>query len=91
MRIKVEYTGPLRSAVGTGTEMLEVDGSDLGTLMGAIIAQHGNAAASLLLDGEGSLRPELIIAVNDQQVRRSETPTLHDGDLVTILHPISGG
>ena len=92
MKIHVHYTGPLRSAIGLGTEELEIVGAEgLSSVIDAIRKRHGADAVTVLVDSSGALRRELLFAINDQQVRRDAMPTLEDGDRITILHPISGG
>jgi len=92
MLIKVEYGAQARAAAGTASESLEVEpGCDLPALARQLAERHGQSLRGLLLDHEGRPRPSNIAVVGEAMVRWDEPRPLRDGEVVTILSPISGG
>jgi molybdopterin converting factor small subunit len=90
MRVTIEYFGPAREATGIAREEVNCtppcSAQDLVT---RIARDRGGRLASLLLRGDG-LSPALLLSVNDQQVAGEPVP-LQDGDVVSIIPPVSGG
>jgi len=90
MRVTVEYFGPAREATGAGRE--EVDCTppcSAQDLVTRIARDRGGRLAGLLLR-DGRLSPALLLAINDGQVA-GETVPLKEGDVVSIIPPVSGG
>ena len=90
MRVTIEYFGPAREATGTAREEIDCtppcSAQDLVT---RIAHDRGGRLAGLLLR-DGRLSPALLLAVNDRQVAGEPVP-LQDGDVVSIIPPVSGG
>ena len=90
MHVTVEYFGPAREAIGTAREEVDctppLSAQDLVT---RIARSRGGRLASLLLHDD-RLSPALLLAVNDGQVAGDPVP-LKDGDVVSIIPPVSGG
>lgn len=91
MRVTVEYFGPAREAVGVASETIELDQQfTVAALVRRIAQTHGSRMAGLLLtNGEPSR--SLLLAVNEQQVESIERTILSDGDVLSIIPPVSGG
>lgn len=89
MRVTVEYFGPAREAAGVGNEVIDAT-SSAQALIRRIAHERGGRLATLLLS-DGELSRSLVLAVNDRQVSTQEKTELHDGDVVTIIPPVSGG
>lgn len=94
MKVSVRYSAQLKTAVGRALDELELpeDGT-LETLMSRLAVQLEPAAAAHLLTSAGTVRPGLLIVVN-QTVASSEaaaTTRLQSGDVVLLLPPIAGG
>jgi MoaD family protein len=89
MRVTVEFFGPARDAAGMSRLLIECaapcSAHDVVTRMAH---EHGGRLASLLLHDD-RLASSVIIAVNDRQAGADEQ--LKDGDVVTVIPPISGG
>ena len=95
MRVTVEYFGPAREAAGIGSETHSSPHTpcadmNVQSLIKHIALERGGRLATLLLI-DGKLSRSLILAVNDRQVSAEEQTELHDGDVVTIIPPVSGG
>lgn len=89
MRVTVEYFGPARDAAGVDREVIEVDTSvTAAQLVERIAGERSGRLASLLLV-RGKLSRSLLLAVNDRQV--AEPVGLVDGDVISIIPPVSGG
>jgi molybdopterin converting factor small subunit len=90
MRVTIEYFGPAREATGTAREEIDCappcSAQDLVT---RIARDRGGRLAGLLLRGD-LLSPSLLLAVNDGQVA-GQPVLLRDGDIVSIIPPVSGG
>ncbi len=92
MPITIQYETLLKRAAGTGSEILDVDGAeDVKSLIRQIARRRGDPLQSLLVDAAGDVRCSVLIFIGDQQVSASDSPALHDGDVVTLMSPISGG
>lgn len=90
MNIHVEYRSQLRLCVGASEERVALDaGADVGGLLRAIAERHGAAVAALLFSDGGLPSATLLCFVASEQVNGNST--LSDGDVVTLITPISGG
>ncbi len=91
MRVKVGYMAQIKAKAGTGSEEIELpESASLADLVRHITNKH-DALNDLLQDEEGTLRPTILVFVNDSQVDQGMSTTLHDGDDVSFLSPIAGG
>jgi molybdopterin converting factor small subunit len=88
MRVTVEYHGPAREAAGVASESLTTDAPSAHVLVTRLARERGGRLAALVLDGD-RLSRSLLIAVNDAQA--NESTALNDGDVVSIIPPVSGG
>lgn len=92
MKITVEYGAQARAAAGAASECVEVPpGCDLRGLARQLAERHGPAFRDLLLDQAGQPRPSNLAVLGEEMVRWDEPRPLRDGEVVTILSPISGG
>jgi len=82
---------PLRRLTG-GQAKVEVEGSDIGTLILAIDSQYPGVADKLL-DDDGNIKRFINVFVNDSEVRSLQglhTP-VQAGDKVSIVPAMAGG
>ena len=92
MKITVEYAAQVKRAAGVGSEVVEVDdGYSVQQLVQHVAQQHGDTLSTLLFDADRNFHPSLLLFVGDNQIRWDTEAPLNDGDVVTILSPISGG
>jgi len=92
MKITVQYGAQARAAAGTAAESVEVEpGCELSGLVRLLAARHGQPFRELMLGPEAQPRLSNIAVVGEEMVRWNEPRPLRDGDVVTILSPISGG
>jgi molybdopterin synthase sulfur carrier subunit len=94
MKLRVQYTAQLRTAVGRSDDELELpEGSSLAALLKHLATQLDEVAAGHLIGFGGSIRPGLLIVVNDSAtaVHAAATTVLRHGDVVLLLPPIAGG
>jgi molybdopterin converting factor small subunit len=92
MKIAVQYTTQLRSALGVPQQHVTIDeGSTLGQLLHHLADQHPTAFAAFVLDDDGQLLPNVMVCVGDQHVVQPQKHVLENGATVTILSAISGG
>jgi molybdopterin converting factor small subunit len=92
MRITVQYATQVKRAAGVGSETLDVPSScGIADVVRLVAERRGEALRKLLLDDAGQVQPSLLIFAGDRQIGRSESVALRDGDVVTIMSPISGG
>jgi molybdopterin converting factor small subunit len=94
MKVSIRYSAQLKTAVGRSLDVLELpDNCTLETLFTHLAAHLEPAAAAHLLNSTGTIRPGLLIVVN-QTVASSDaaaTTRLHADDTVLLLPPIAGG
>jgi molybdopterin converting factor small subunit len=92
MAITVHYATLLKRAAGTRTDVLDLDGShDVRDVVRRIAEQRGDPLQSQLVDAAGELRSSVLVFLGDRQVSLDEPNPVADGDVITLMSPISGG
>ena len=92
MNVTVEFATQIRRAAGTASSVVEVaDGASVGDVLRTVAAQHGDTVGRLLLDDDGHVRPSVLAFAGDRQIRDASSTAVADGDVLTIMTPISGG
>jgi molybdopterin synthase sulfur carrier subunit len=94
MKLRVQYTAQLRTAVGRPEEEVELpEGSSLATLLDHLASSLGDNAASHLIAPGGQAPRSLLVVVNGSaaMAEEAETTMLRSGDVVLLLPPIAGG
>lgn len=81
LSVDVLYFAALRDLAGTGQELVELPpGADVETLLRVLTQRH---------TALGDRLPSIRVAVNEEFSERSQT--LHSGDVVALIPPVSGG
>ncbi len=91
MSVTVRIPGPLRK-ISNGADKVEVEGSDLGSLVAALEAQFPGMKERLV-DENGELRYFVNLYLNNEDVRFLDglnTP-VSPGDEVSIVPAVAGG
>ena len=92
MQITVQYEAQARRAAGVGSETLEVsDGCCVSDCIHRVADAHGEHLRSVLVGADGEIQPALLVFLNDVQIVRQAEHILSDGDILTLMTPISGG
>jgi molybdopterin synthase sulfur carrier subunit len=94
MKLLVQYTGQLRTAVGCSQEEADVaEKSSLADLLVFLASRLHPAARAHLLTDAGRARQSLLLVVNGVAVSATEAngTELQPGDVVTLMPPIAGG
>lgn len=91
MPITVKYETLLKRAAGTGSDIVEREPRELQEVLREVAARRGEDFSSLLFSDDGHIRPSVLIFIGERQVSPAESHTLHEGDVVTLMTPISGG
>ena len=94
MRITVQYETLLKRAAGTGSEVVDVDvdgPQDVRDVILQIAGRRGDPLQSLLVDAAGEVRSSVLIFIGDGQVSLSDSRPICEGDVLTLMSPISGG
>jgi molybdopterin converting factor small subunit len=94
MKVLIQYSGPLRTAVGRAEEELDVaDDTLLGILLSDLIGRLGDGAAAHLTTASGQTPSGLLIVVNGSAIASTETRAfrLSCGDTIALLPAIAGG
>jgi molybdopterin synthase sulfur carrier subunit len=94
MKLSVQYSAQLRTAAGRQQEEVELpDGSSLAALLKHLASRLDEHAAAHLIAPGGSIRPSLLVVVNDSAapVQLAASTELRHGDVVLLLPPIAGG
>jgi molybdopterin synthase sulfur carrier subunit len=93
MKLRVQYTAQLRTAVGLAEEVMELpEGSRLDDLLQLTAARNQEARPHLLCE-KGQTQPSLLMIVNGAAIpaQQAATTVLSEGDTVALLPPIAGG
>jgi molybdopterin converting factor small subunit len=94
MKIRVQYTGQLRTAIGRSEDVVELPtASTLASLLSHLAGQHGNDARTHFVTGNDEARQCLLLVVNDEAKSPSDAATtvLQPDSIVVLLPPIAGG
>ena len=92
MKLSLQLYGPLaRLARGGAPEREFAERASLVEVLREFLAACEPAACEIVFDGQGRVRPSLLVLVNDAQIARAEEPALKDGDRITLLTAIAGG
>jgi sulfur-carrier protein len=94
MKLRVQFTGQLRTAAGRSEEELDLpESTTLPSLLRVLATHLGDSAAPHLLTSSGHAPCGLLIILNNTAIPASHTATtpLHSGDTITLLPPIAGG
>lgn len=92
MYVTVKYWGQIKNAAGRASESVEVvEECTAQELVKRLAEERGEPLRGHLMDDEGRPRASLLLVVGDEQVSWDTPRKLEDGDLVTLLPPISGG
>ncbi len=92
MKVNVEYTAQLKTIIGAGAEIFEVDDrTNLSGILSIIAEKYGDKLQDVLLDKDGNLQPSVLVSVNDAQADPLVNEPLHDGDRVSFMSPMAGG
>ena len=92
MRITLQYATQVKRAAGVGADTLDAPAeAKLLDLLHLAAERRGDALRSMLLSEAGTIQPSLLVFAGDRQIGRDEPITLCDGDVLTLMSPISGG
>ena len=92
MRVTVNYTAQAQDAAGTASEHVDLsDGQTVRDLLVKVSEQHGDRLRTVLVGGDGKPHGAVLVVVGYEQVRANDPRGLKEGDVISILTPISGG
>jgi molybdopterin converting factor small subunit len=94
MKIRVQYTGQLRTAIGRSEDVVELPvASTLASLLGHLAERHRSDARSHFVTECGEARQCLLLVVNDEAKSPGDAATsvLQPDSIVVLLPPIAGG
>ena len=94
MKLRVQYTGQLRTAAGRSEEELDFpEATTLPVLLSELAARLGDSAAPHLVTASGAVPCGLLVIRNDTAIPASSAGSirLQAGDTITLLPPIAGG
>ena len=92
MHLTVEYTSQLKRAAGVADESVEVpDDCTLEELLWLVSGRHGGEMRRLLFDAQGRFQESILLFIGDRQVHWQPSLELSQGQVVTLVSPISGG
>jgi len=93
MEITFTYTGQLARAAGVSEEAVKVaPGTALSPVLNELAQRHGKTYEDLVMDGEGRIRPSLLVILDGEQFQGEKAAILlQDVRNVTLMTPIAGG
>ena len=90
MRVAVHYLTQLKRALGKSAEEIDApSGASLTDLLRLLADRHDAAFRAMVVDDAGQPRKSLLFFIGDEHADLARP--LADGDIVTILAPMSGG
>lgn len=92
MQIRIQYMSQIKSALGLGNDTLELPPtSRILDVLSALVVRHGAAFTRLVQGEDGRWQRSLLVCVGNRQVLLEDETPLAEGDVVTLMTPISGG
>ena len=92
MQITMQYEAQAKRAAGIVSEMIEVsDFSGVSDCIREVADAHGEQLKAILVKPNGEIQPTLLVFLNDAHIVRNDENALSDGDILTLMTPISGG
>jgi molybdopterin converting factor small subunit len=89
--VTVRLHGALRHAVGTRDVVLSDGVGTIGDALRLLAEQHGERAARMIFDRQGSVWRSLILLVNEEPASFGPETPVGSGDTISILLPLAGG
>lgn len=93
MNLELRSFATFREAMGQKTIEREYDeGVSVGDVLADLESEFGELEGRLL-DGDGSIQPQLSILKNGRDVTHAQGPetTLEEGDTLSLFPPVAGG
>jgi molybdopterin converting factor small subunit len=88
MKITLTYFAQIRQKAGIESEIVDVSAGS--TAIKALKSvSHGAAFDEMIFDESGTLRPVILLLVNDSPAASGQV--LNDGDRVQVFSPVAGG
>ena len=93
MKISIRFFGYLREAIGFRQVDIEVDEkTTIGNLPEILVLTYGNSVADHIYGSEESFdNLRVLINGQDHTVLEGLDTKLNEGDMITLLPPLSGG
>lgn len=92
MQVTIGYETLLKRAAGRAADVLTLTNEcTVADVVRAVASLHGDDVRPMLLDAAGNIRPSLLIFRGDEQVSWDAVTPVEDGDMLTLMSPISGG
>lgn len=92
MRVTVEYTAQLKRAAGKGREEVELDEpATVADALRQLADGHDEAFRRIVLTGESKPQAALLAFIDDDPIRLDSDRLLQEGQVLTLISPISGG
>lgn len=92
MNIQIEFLAQLGVVAGGRRRTVEVpDACSAQDAIREALAEDTEDLRTLVLDGEGVLRPSMLVFVGDEQLDWSQPTSLQPDDTIVLAPPIAGG
>ncbi len=89
--IALRLFGPLRDAVGQPEISLPCAGATVRDVLVRFAEERGDAVRPFIFDGQGNQWRSLILLLNGEPVRDSQSTRVKQGDVISLLLPLAGG
>jgi len=91
MTITTQFFGQLRAFAGSETTTDEApDGATVADYLKTLASRYDERFRGAVFDGD-TLRPSVMVLVNDAGIAKDQPHALADGDTITLLTAIAGG
>ncbi|MCX4026641.1 MoaD/ThiS family protein [Spartinivicinus marinus] len=89
MDLEVKLFGPLRMQAGADSFKIKLTNNNLSSAINQL--SHLNELKDTLIRPDGELCQSVIYLIGNEQVNIEDNPVFQQGDVLTLLAPISGG
>ena len=92
IKITVKFSAQIKQAAGVPSKIIELEHAcPVKDLLLRLAQEHGGTFRQVILDSEGRPKDTILVFVDDTHVLWNDPEPLKDGDVISLMAPVSGG
>ena len=92
MKVTVKYLSQIRKATNVPQEEVELNHAiSVQELIKTVLCKKYEKLSQVILDQSGALRPIILVFHQQKPVKEGTPSLIENGDIITIMAPITGG